>query len=407
MGADRAAVRPFLVDLAAFLLGGSAEGVFQARQHVVEAGRRYGVRADVLILPDQMVLTIDDGNGQTVDLIETAPGLSLDRMEQGKRLAADIEAGLPLAAAVERLAAIVAAPPPYPPWLRVAGVVLFSVGFAPSVVGSIAEVAVTLVLALVMGVLFVAFSGRRWEPLLPLIGSFAVACLALTVFADVAERVGPVLLMVPALFVVIPGDYLSAAAGELAVGRISAGASRLVWALFLLVELIVGIALAAQVTGAQDWTLNDGTAPGTLPFWVIVLAWIPFTLGLAWAFNAGMRNVPVMAALVMTTYLLYAGTAKLAGDVIGTLVAGTVAGLAATILARRPQLPPRLELILGPFFTLTVGSLGLRGVTQLISGHPIGGAKTLTDFLLIVPTVAFALLIGYLLASSPRLRRNM
>lgn len=399
MAGEAEDVRAFLVDLSRFLLGGSAEGVFLAREAVVAAGRRYGVRADVLVLPDQLVLTVDYGGAQSVDVVETTPGLSLDRMERAKQLAGEIDAGLPLEQARARLEAITTEGAPYPAWLRVIGVVLFSAGFAPSVVGRPSEVLVTLVLALVMGVLFVGFSGRRWEPLLPLVGAFIVGCLAFTLFWDVAVQVGPVLLMVPALFVVIPGDYLSAAAGELAVGRISAGASRLVWAVFLLVELIVGIALAAQVTGADGRSLAVGTAPGTLPFWMIVLGWVPFTVGLALAFNVSLRNVPLMALLVVGTYLIYAGVARLAGDVLATLIAGAVAGAVGTRLAQSPSRPPRLELMMGPFFTLTVGSLGLRGVSQLLSGHPISGAQTLGDFLLIVPTVALGMLMGYLATS--------
>jgi hypothetical protein len=46
-----------------------------------------------------------------------------------------------------------------------------------------------------------------------------------------------------------------------------------------------------------------------------------------------------------------------------------------------------------------VGSLGLRGVTELISGDVITGAHDLVAFLLIFPTVAFGLLAGFLLVA--------
>lgn len=92
MAGEAEDVRAFLVDLSRFLLGGSAEGVFLAREAVVAAGRRYGVRADVLVLPDQLVLTVDYGGAQSVDVVETTPGLSLDRMERAKQLAGEIDA---------------------------------------------------------------------------------------------------------------------------------------------------------------------------------------------------------------------------------------------------------------------------------------------------------------------------
>ncbi|NUT44942.1 MAG: threonine/serine exporter family protein [Thermoactinospora sp.] len=389
--------RALLTDVARLLLAGSAEGVFVVRESVRRVGAAHGLDADLLVLPDQLVLRIDDGETSTVDVIETMPGLSLDRLEQAKRLVTEMHAGLSLAEARRRLDPILAAPPPYPWWLRIVGVVLFTACFAPSLVPTWTELLTTVVLGAVMGVLFVAFTGRRWEPLLPLIGSFVIGCLTLTVFADAAYATGPVMLMLPALFIVIPGDYLSAASAELAVGRISAGATRLVWASFILVQIIIGVELAAQATGAGRQALFEASQPGTLPFWFIVLAWIPFTVGLALTFNASLRNVPIMAALTMGTYLLYAGFAKLGGDLVGTLVAGAALGAAATLLSRSPALPPRLELVVGGFFTLTVGSLGLRGVTALIGGHPIVGAQDLFSFLLIVPTVALALLAGFLL----------
>ncbi|WP_327088944.1 threonine/serine exporter family protein [Nonomuraea sp. NBC_01738] len=391
--------RIFLVDLARLMLTGSAEGVFMVRESVRRAGAAYGLEADLLVLPDQLVLTITDGEDTTTQVVEAVPGMSLDRMEAVKKLAVEVQAGLPLPDAIKRLAAIETAPPLYPRWLRVIGVTLFAAGFAPSLVPAWYELGTSLILGAVMGVLFVAFSGFRWEPLLPLIGSFVIACLTLTVFSDAAARSGPVMLMLPALFVLIPGDYLSAAAAELAVGRISAGATRLVWASFTLVQIIVGVELGAQLAGEGRQSLFEGSAPGTLPFWVIVAAWVPFTLGLAWTFNASLRNVPLMAALVIGTYLLYAGFARLAGDLIGTLVAGAALGVVGTLLARSPSMPPRLELVAGGFFTLTVGSLGLRGVTSILGGHPIVGVKDLADFMLIVPSVALGLLAGFLLVA--------
>jgi uncharacterized membrane protein YjjB (DUF3815 family) len=125
----------------------------------------------------------------------------------------------------------------------------------------------------------------------------------------------------------------------------------------------------------------------------------PLHPGIAWTFSASLRNVPLMAALVIGTFLIYSGVITLAGNILGTLLAGTAAGAAASLLARSLRRPPRLELVLGPFFTLTVGSLGLRGVTELASGQALTGAHDLLDFLLIFPTVAFGLIAGYLLAS--------
>lgn len=383
-----------LADLAWLLLSASAEGTRQISGEVSTVARAYGTEVKLLVMPDQLMLVVDG----TSRVVVASPGISLHRLEAAHELVRDIAAGLPRPEARRRLDQAMVVPLPYPWWLRIVGVVLFAIGFAPSVVPSVSEVGVSVVLGLIMGVLVVAATERTVESLLPLLGSFAVGCVALTVFEDQAAKVGPVLLMIPALFVVIPGDYLSVAAAELAVGRVSAGATRLLWAVVILLQLVVGIVAATQVTGTGADQLFDGTAPGNLPYWVVVVAWVPFTLGLALTFGARLGNVPIMAVLTMGTYVIYSAVASLVGDLTGTLAAGAALGAVATVLAKRVGSPPWLELILGGFFALTVGALGLRGVSAVIGGQEIAGVEELGDFLLLFPAVAFGILAGELVA---------
>ncbi|WP_426364728.1 hypothetical protein [Streptomyces sp. E-08] len=51
-------------------------------------------------------------------------------------------------------------------------------------------------------------------------------------------------------------------------------------------------------------------------------------------------------------------------------------------------------IVLGGFFTLTVGSLGLRALTSLAGGHVLHGFHDLMDFVTIVTTIAVGLLAG-------------
>ncbi|MFB7560494.1 hypothetical protein [Streptomyces brevispora] len=60
---------------------------------------------------------------------------------------------------------------------------------------------------------------------------------------------------------------------------------------------------------------------------------------------------------------------KFAGETGSTFAA------AATLIARGPRRPPRLILILPGFFTLAVGSLGMRGLTTLVGGY-VEGSRT-------------------------------
>ena len=53
-------------------------------------------------------------------------------------------------------------------------------------------------------------------------------------------------------------------------------------------------------------------------------------------------------------------------------------------------------ILLGGFFVLTVGGLGLRGVTALIGSDIVSGFGDLRDFFIQMPTVALALALGVL-----------
>lgn len=67
---------------------------------------------------------------------------------------------------------------------------------------------------------------------------------------------------------------------------------------------------------------------------------------------------------------------------------------ATTLIARRPGRPPRLILLLPGFFTLTVGSLGMRGLTTLAGGYVIEGFADLLKLVTIVTAIAVGLVVG-------------
>jgi uncharacterized membrane protein YjjB (DUF3815 family) len=100
----------------------------------------------------------------------------------------------------------------------------------------------------------------------------------------------------------------------------------------------------------------------------------------------------------MGTFLVQQAVTRAVGDVTGTLAAGALLGAYATWVSRSGRRPPRLVVVLGGFFVLTVGALGLRGATALVGGNPITGVQSLVDFGLQMPTVALGIGIGFLVA---------
>lgn len=398
-GFDR--VAGFLTRLTRLLLRTSGEGSELIAREVTAAGRALGAEVSVLLVMDTATLTVTapDGRARTV-IVHAAPEVArLDRIAAVKPLVADVVAGR--AGPVEadaRLARIEAAPAPYPWWLKLVGIVLFSLGFAPLMQPTWYELGTTAVLATLAAVLAVA-SDRvpRLARVLPLVASLAVSVVTLGLFAGDPAHGGPVLLMLPALFFFVPGDYLSAAAAELGAGLITTGAVRLVYAVFLLVQLCVGVLLGAYVTGTSTTALFDTAATSDLPRWLLFASWTVFTVGTLLAFAIPRRFFWPLLALVYLTVAVQSAATKLIGETGGTFVAAVVLAAVATLASRGPERAPRLLLVLPGFFALTVGSLGMRGLTTLAGGHVVDGFSDLLELVLVVTAIAVGLVLGAIL----------
>jgi uncharacterized membrane protein YjjB (DUF3815 family) len=83
-------------------------------------------------------------------------------------------------------------------------------------------------------------------------------------------------------------------------------------------------------------------------------------------------------------------------------VAAVVLGAAAGGLERSPRNPPRIVLIIGGFFALTVGALALRGLATLNGDHIIEGLNDLRDSI----TLTLALTLGLIVGAAPMLTRT-
>ncbi|MFC9492342.1 threonine/serine exporter family protein, partial [Streptomyces hydrogenans] len=298
-------IASFLTRLTGLLLRTSGEGSELIAREVGEAGRALGAEVSVLLVMETATLTVTvpDGRTRTV-IVHAAPEVArLDRIAALKPLVADVRAGRAGAAeASARLDRIEAAPAPYPWWLKLLGIVLFSLGFAPLMQPTWYELGTTAVLATTAAALAVA-SDRvpRLARVLPLVASLAVSVVTLELFAGDPAHGGPVLLMLPALFFFVPGDYLSAAAAELGAGLITTGAIRLVYAVFLLVQLCVGVLLGVYGTGTSTRALFDTAADADLPRWVLFASWTVFTVGTLLAFAIPRRFFWHLLALVYLT----------------------------------------------------------------------------------------------------------
>ncbi|MFF7333540.1 threonine/serine exporter family protein [Streptomyces sp. NPDC008150] len=390
------------------LLASSGEGAHLIEPWARRVAEAYGHQVSLVLVPDGAVVAVGAGAGtdgaMTLTVTETVTVavravpevFRLDRMVALKPLVEEMCAGgLPAARAGRRLRQILHGRAPYPWWAKTVGIALFALGFAPLMQPTWYEIGSTAVLAALSAVLAVAADRLpRLAKLLPLVAATLVSVVTMEVFARDATHGGPVLLMLPALFFFVPGDYLSAAAAELGAGLMTTGAIRLVYAVFLLVQLYVGVLLGLAVTGSSTRRLFDVAAVSDLPRWALFCGWVVFTVGTVLAFAVPARLLPALLLLVYLTVGVQSLATKAAGETAGTFVAAVVLAGVANVLARRPAGPPRLVLLLPGFFTLTVGSLGMRGLTTLAGGHVVAGFTDLLKLVTIVTAIALGLMTG-------------
>jgi uncharacterized membrane protein YjjP (DUF1212 family) len=399
-------VNRLLARLTEFQLLNSAEGAFDLRDSIRRAGNAYGADADLLAIAEGAVLTVrhPDALPYTQTLRVNPELARLDLVAECKFLVNRVIAGELCAAEADReLVALERRDPPYPAWLRVIGVAMFAIGFAPSVQATWREVFDSLVLGVVMGVMFVAAERiSSLRSVFPIIGPFVIGLVAFDVLHAHLAPGGPLVLMVPALFVLIPGDFLCAAAAEIAIGQLTPGAVRLAQAAFTLVELALGVVVAAEVSGVSPDRLFSASVPPVLPFWLVALSWAPFTVGLVLTFSARMRDLPAIMALTYLAWGVQIGVTRWTGATAGTFVAAVLLGAAAGVLERSPRNPPRIVLIIGGFFALTVGALALRGLATLNGDHYIEGLNDLRDSI----SLTVALTLGLIVGAAPMLSRR-
>jgi uncharacterized membrane protein YjjB (DUF3815 family) len=181
---------------------------------------------------------------------------------------------------------------------------------------------------------------------------------------------------------------------------------RLAQAAFTLLEIAVGILIAAEVSGAGTASLFEATVPRGLPYWLIVISWVPFVVGMALTFSARLCDIPWILALTYLAWGVQSGVTKWIGPDAGTFIAAGLLAASAGFLELSPSRPPRIVLILGGFFALTVGSVALRGLTTLDGGHAIQGFSDIRDAITQTAAITLGLIVGAVPVQAAAVRRR-
>jgi len=379
---------------------GKALHVAGSPAHRIEEGmtlaaRHLHLRGQFFSTPTALFASYEGPGGRVTVLERLEPAaVNLVRLRRLDDLLDNLEdQTLPPHTLAERLRSIVDAPAPYGPSSVVVGFALASAGAARFLGGGWPEIIGGLVIGLVTGLLSLAtgrFSGleRTFEP----IAAFVAALLA----GGLAVLLGPVAVptvTLAGLIVLVPGLSLTTAMTELATRQLVSGSARLAGAAIVFLGLTFGAALGTRLATAMLGPAPPVTLdPG--PLWTELLALLVATAGFTVLFRAHWKQAHwLLVGGAVAVGGIHLGHAML-GPELGPFVGATFVGLAGNLYARVLRRPAATVHLPG-LILLVPGSLGFRGLSELLAEDVLSGVQSAFA----AAIVAVALATGMLLAN--------
>ena len=385
-GRQQATAVDFIVELTAALHAAGAPA-HRLEATIDAASRALGLRAAVFAQPTSVYLDLE---GRTRMLRVEPRDVALADLVAIDRISREVEAGrMSAGAARQRLARVVAAPPPFPRALQLAASAGVAGAAAVFFGGGGREVALSALLSLL-----IALVPARHATLLPTAASILVGLVAQAVAAVLPLRADVVLLS--GLIGLLPGYTLTNGLTELATRHLSSGTARLASAGTTFLQLGVGIGLADAI-GARLLPAAPALAPHLSPPLLQALAVAAAASSSLVLFRARWQDLP---AILLVSFVAVYGT-RLGGHLLGPDAApflGALAvGVAANLHARLRDLPALVVLVPG-MILLVPGSMGFRGVQALVEATGHGGGDLLDGARMFV--VGASLVAGLLTANA-------
>jgi uncharacterized membrane protein YjjP (DUF1212 family) len=363
--------------------------------------RRLGLQAEVFTSPTAIIVSFGEPAELRTRMMRVEGGeLDMDKLARVDALADEVaQHAVSPADGVRRLDEIMAAPPRFGHALSTAmhGVTAGSV--AVFFGGDLADVAIASAIGLSLGLLGIyAHRSTDQARVFELVGA-AFAAFAAAVASSMWHAVTPSLVTIAALIVLLPGLSLTVAMTELATRNLIAGTARLMSAVIVLLELVVGVAVGERAADAIVDVHQAVVAP--LPAWSPWLALVAASLGMAIVVRAQPRAFGWILAASLVGYLgTAAGTLWLGGP-MGVLIGAFALGVLGNGYARWLGRPAQVVLV--PAVLLLVpGSMGFRGMASLLGRDTLSGVETVFEMFVVAVAIVAGLLIANAVVSPRR-----
>lgn len=382
--------------------GAAANDVDVAMLRVANAYGLRHVHVDVTFTSITMTWHRTDRDPLTTMRVLRTRSTDYNRLHRAEELVREVESGLPLERATDRLAAIERAPHPYRPWVVMLAYGMVALGVALLSGGAPQLLALTFLSSCLIYLVTRALFGLKMPAFFRQVAGAAVPTLFAFVITwaqgyGLFEGIRPTLLVTSGIVMLLAGVSAVGAAQDSIDEFFVTAAARTLEVLMLTLGIVAGI-LAVLSIGARFGMALRLSPVGFVegPWWAQILGALLTGLGFAVASFARPRTVLLASLSALLGWTIYQ-LAGLGFGPIGSSALGAFAvAVIGTLVARRARVAA-LALISSGLVPLVPGGALFRGVLQ------ITGTQTTAEGLQGIFTLMTAAGIGLALAAGASL----
>src|SRR5215471_5217546 len=298
-----------------------------------------GLRATIIPSWGELQLKATDGGAQLLSVAPASPtGVDMEHVAAATRAIEEIGAGRLLPSAALQTTAAIARTPPDPAWLftlaAAAGAAALSVLFGVQHIAAVILIVISAAAGAVLRRTLARYSANPFlQPLCAALLAGIVGALAVRYNLSSSLR----LVAVCPCMILVPGPHVLNGMMDMSVGRISLGASRLLYAGFIVLAISFGLLLGLGLLGVS---LPVGEPGRAVPLWVDIIA-AGIAVGAYSVFYSTpwrMLGWPIAVGMVAHS-LRWWTLAHGGGAATGAFVACLVVGLCLAPIAYRRHMP--------------------------------------------------------------------
>lgn len=400
--AEVESIAGFLVKLARALhtYGTPSHRTEEALTRIAE---RLGLRAQFLVTPTSILGSFGEDEFQITRLARVDAGeTDLQKLTRLHEVIRDVFAGtMSPREAREVVERIVKGPASYRWPSTLISFALTSGAAARFFDGGLAEILVSTVIGLIVGLLVLVSASRERVRRLGSVLGGVIAAAGATAMAHQADVFAPIVILA-SLIVLLPGFTLTLAMNELALGHVVSGSARLTGATVTFLQLGFGVALGSELVRLLMGPAPSTVIPGGLHDLTIFVALAVAAGALTVIFRARVRDAFVILPMSAVAFFGARLGSQQLGPELGAALGALLLGVCSNLLSRRLDQPTAIALM--PALLLLVpGSLGFRSLQSLLAHDVLAGVETAFTMALVAVGLVSGLLVANVAVSPRRL----